>query len=231
MPYGSIFPVAQLFTSPLAVDLTVAGGSTYKCIYSKMDATDELNAVNYEITILVKAATAAVLNDGDEVTIAGVTYYIEHRREEEPGLVRLFLTQAETDQEGPPVGSELFPAGLANFSSAFWQDYHGATTILNAATFPAEVGYTPPLAVYGNYVSLTEGETYQLTVVIDTLENGTVSITEDQQYNFSFFLTTPGTHVLYFEAKYYYMGYLRIAVHNSTATAVISSLSLKQVTG
>lgn len=63
MPYGSIFPVAQLFTSPLAVDLTVAGGSIYKCIFTKMDTTDGLNAVNYEITILVKTATAAVISD------------------------------------------------------------------------------------------------------------------------------------------------------------------------
>lgn len=93
MPYSSVFPVSQLFTSPLAVNMTY-GGSVYKCIYEKEDASDELNGENYRITAEVQASTAVLIADGATVVINSISYKVAYRSETIVGTVILYLSQA-----------------------------------------------------------------------------------------------------------------------------------------
>ena len=226
MPYGSIFPVAQLFTSPLAVDLTVAGGSIYKCIFTKMDATDGLNAVNYEITILVKTATAAVISDGDAVTIAGVTYYIEHRREEEPGMVRLFLTQADADPNDTPLGSELFDS--TNFTGENWEVLYNATLATGLATLN-EYEDDPAQIQYGTTIPLDAGASYRLRVVVSQLLSGVLIISDSGALNYTFYVRGEGTHDLFFQANKTDTRFIAFSALNNTEAIKITSVSLKKV--
>ena len=227
MPYGSIFPVAQLFTSPLAVDLTVAGGSTYKCIYGKTNITDEFNAENYEITALVKTATATVIADNSEVTIAGVTYEVTHRIEEEPGLARLFLSKADHEPAEPSVGPELFPS----LTSVQWTFTGGANNTGGIITLKPEAAYVPTSALFNNYITLTEGATYRFRLTVDQLTDGAINLADYSTLvrSFSFFIESEGTIDLYFEARSYYCGYIVLYGINNTTDIKISAISLKKV--
>lgn len=97
MPYGSIFPVDSFFSSPLAVDL-IHSGSTYKCIYSKTDISEEFNAENYEITVEVQAATALAIADGATVTINGISYIVNYSADTILGTSMLYLSKADVNQ-------------------------------------------------------------------------------------------------------------------------------------
>lgn len=229
MPFSGIFPFSEFLKSPLAKDLTFAG-SSYKCVMLK-DYADELNAENYRLFVHVTTATATLIAENSTVTIEGVDYYVTNKEETAYGSVRLFLTQAETDQEEPNLGPELLSASVANFTSGTLIAAGGATLAANLATFPAETGFNPSTVQHAGYVNLTEGEVYCLTVVIQTLTDGTLAITEQQDHNFAFFLRSEGTHKLYFTAGYYYMGYTKFAAINNTSPIVVTSWSIKKVTG
>jgi hypothetical protein len=99
MPYASVFPVSQIFSSPLAVDI-IHSGVTYKCIFRKTDISQELSAENFEITAEVKAATGAVISDRDAVIIAGVTYYVSYSIVTLIGTIVFYLSKADSEPDG-----------------------------------------------------------------------------------------------------------------------------------
>lgn len=228
MPYASVFPISQIFTSPLAVPMTF-NGSVYKCIYEKTDISDELNGENYQITAEIPSSTAALIADGDTVTINSIDYKVSYRNDTPIGTVILYLSLADMSVSDPTVGSELLPASVVNFTSVQWSVYNGATKAENLATLPAEAAYTPAIIQYGNYVSLDEGSTYRLQIDVITLDNGTLGISEQDDYNFGFWLKSAGVHNLYFEAKYYFTGYIKLSGLNNTTPIQIRSISLKKV--
>ena len=93
MPYASVFPISQIFTSPLAVPITF-NGTVYKCIYEKTDISEELNGENYQITAEVQPSTAALIADGATVVINSVSYKVMYSVETNIGTVILYLSQA-----------------------------------------------------------------------------------------------------------------------------------------
>ena len=222
MPYASVFPVSQLFTSPLAVNLTY-GGSVYKCIYEKEDASDELNGENYRITAEVQASTAVLISDGDTVTINSISYKVAYRSETNIGTVILYLSQADMVTPEVSVGSELL--ANINFSSAVWNTGGGATKAANLATLPTDGA----VITYADYVTVTEGNTYRLRIVVEEIETGTIRITDVNNYSFTFFIETAGTHDLYFTARFYYLGFIGLTAINNTTAIKVSSVSLKEV--
>lgn len=228
MPFSSVFPFAQILKSPLA-NTIVSGGNSYKCVFNKRNISEELNATNYLITAEVTTATGLVIDDGDTVTFSGANYEVTHRDETSYGSVVLFLSTADMSVSDPTLGTELLGATVMNFTSASWAVYNGATKALNLATLPAEATYTPAQLIYNGYVSLDEGSTYCLTVDVETLDTGTLGITELEDFNFAFWVTTAGTHKLYFEARYYSTGYLKLSGINNTTPIEVTSISLKKV--
>ncbi len=228
MPYASVFPISQIFTSPLAVPMTF-NGSSYKCVYEKTDISEELNGENYQITAEIPYSTAALIADGDTVTINAIAYKVSYRHDTPIGTVILYLSLADMSVTDPSLGTELLGATVINFTSAGWALYNGATKATNLLTLPAEAAYTPAQAIYEGYVSLDEGSTYCLTVDVETLDTGTLGITELEDFNFAFWVTTAGTHKLYFEARYYSTGYLKLSGINNTTAIEVTSISLKKV--
>ncbi len=228
MPYAGVFPVAQFFTSPLAVDLTVAGGSVYKCIYGKSNITDEFNSENYEITALVQIATAAAIADNSEVAIAGVTYEITHRIEEEPGMVRLFLSKADHEITDPTLGAELFDT--TNFTGVNWEVLNNATLATNLATLNAFED-DPAQIQYGTVIALEQGERYRFRVVVFELYSGVLIITDQGSANFTEYIDTDGTHDFYFEANKTDTRNIVFTALNNEEEINLTSVSLKKVTG
>ncbi len=228
MPFSSVFPFAQILKSPLA-NTIVSGGTSYKCVFNKRNISEELNTENFLITAEVTTATGLLIADNATVTFGSVSYLVSHREQSQYGTTILYLSTADMSVSDPTVGSELLPASVVNFTSVQWSVYNGATKAENLATLPAEAAYTPAIIQYGNYVSLDEGSTYRLQIDVITLDNGTLGISEQDDYNFGFWLKSAGVHNLYFEAKYYFTGYIKLSGLNNTTPIEIRSISLKKV--
>lgn len=254
MPYASVFPISQIFTSPLAVPMTF-NGTSYKCVYEKQDISDELNGENYQITAEIPYSTAALIADGDTVTINAINYKVSYRNDTPIGTVILYLSLADMSVADPTLGTELLGASVVNFTSADWVVYNGATKAANLATLPAEVDLNSSYIVYESYIPLEEGATYCMQVVVSVLERGTLRISEQDNSNFQFWIKTPGVHNLYFDVNYgtarhiqyltddfgqpivddngdriyYYTTYIKLSALNNIQNTVVSSISLKKV--
>ena len=221
MPYSSVFPVSQMFTSPLAVTLTHSG-SSYKCIYEKTDISENMNAENYEITAEVPAATSALIADGDTVTINSIDYKVAYRTETTIGTVILMLSKAEVADTDIAVGSELLTD--TNFSTAAWTVTDGTL-----AAGAAVLSNDESSATYGTSTAVTVGETYQITINISDLTDGEVCISEDTNDSFLFFAGYEGTTTFYFEARYDALPLINLTAVGNTEPITIASLSLKVV--
>lgn len=225
MPFSGIFPFSEFLKSPLAKDITFAG-SSYKCVMLK-DYAGELNAENYRLFVHVTTATASLIAENATVTIGGVDYFVTYKEETAYGSVRLFLSLADHAPEEISLGPELFPA----LNAAGWSFTGGANNTGGKITIPAETLHTPKTAIYNGFISLDELSVYRLKVVIDQLPDGELNLVDynTNQSNFSFFFPVPGEHEVFFEARYYYAGYVGLKGVNNTDDIMVSSVSLKKV--
>jgi len=221
MPYASVFPVSQLFTSPLAVNLTY-GGSVYKCIYEKEDASDELNGENYRITAEVQASTAVLISDGDTVTINSISYKVAYRSETPIGTVILYLSQADMTTPDVSTGSELIAD--TNFSTNAWTK-SGAVISTGSASFADSDDYI----TYTTTINLTVGAVYRLRITASEYDGAVLKILEETSHALMEIISLESTSDIYFTAYYPSLTNIKFQPVPVSDPLTITSVSLKEV--
>ena len=221
MPYSSVFPVSQLFTSPLAVNMTY-GVSVYKCIYEKEDTSDELNGENYRITAEVQASTAVLISDGDTVTINSISYKVAYRSETNIGTVILYLSQADMESPEVSVGSELIAD--TNFSTNAWIK-QGAVVSTGSASFADSDDYI----TYTTSINLTVGAVYRLRITASEYDGAVLKILEETSHALMEIISLEATSDIYFTAYYPSLTNIKFQPVPVSDPLTITSVSLKEV--
>ena len=221
MPYASVFPVSQLFTSPLAVTMTF-NGTSYKCIYEKEDASDDLNGENYRITAEVQASTAVLISDGDTVTINSIFYKVAYRSETNIGTVILYLSQADMVTPEVSVGSELIAD--TNFSTNAWIK-QGAVVSTGSASFADSDDYI----TYTTSINLTVGAVYRLRITASEYDGAVLKILEETSHALMEIISLEATSDIYFTAYYPSLTNIKFQPVPVSDPLTITSVSLKEV--